>query len=78
MTTQTIYRCDGCGKEKRGVPKADQKHGFQDGEDEIPEGWSDLRLQDFGNPLRAYFRHYCPGCTKRMVATIKKRPNFDL
>ena len=70
MTTQTTYTCDGCGKEKRGVPHADQKHDFQDGTDGIPQDWSDLRLQDFGNPIRAYFRHYCPSCTRRMLELI--------
>jgi hypothetical protein len=66
MTTQTTYTCNGCGKQKRGVPH----HDFQDGYDGIPEDWSELRLQDFSNPIRAYWRHYCPGCTKRMLEII--------
>jgi hypothetical protein len=70
MTTQTTYRCDGCGKEKRGIHEAKQEYTFGDGTDGIPEDWSNLRLQDFGTPIRAYFRHYCPGCTKRMIAII--------
>ena len=70
MTTQTTYTCDGCGKQKRGVPEAGQEYGFRDGQDAIAEDWSDLRLQDFGHPIRAYFRHYCPGCTRCIVEII--------
>jgi hypothetical protein len=67
MTTQTTYTCDGCGKERRGSAKLES---MVDGRDSLPEDWSDLRLQDFGNPMRAYHRHYCPGCTKRMLEII--------
>jgi hypothetical protein len=69
MKTST-YKCDGCGKEKRGIPQAEQKYTFNDGEDGIPEDWSQLWLKDFGTPIRACFRHYCPGCTKRVLAII--------
>ena len=42
MTTKTIYNCNGCGKEKRGQPTAEQEHDFRDGEETIPEDWSRL------------------------------------
>jgi hypothetical protein len=70
MTTQTTYTCDGCGHQKRGVPQGSGPHDLEDGKDWHPDDWSDLRLQDYGKPMRGYFRHYCPGCTKRMLAII--------
>ena len=70
MTTQTSYTAMAAASEKRGVPQAEQQYTFNDGEDGIPEDWSKLWLKDFGSPVRAYFRHYCPGCTKRMLEII--------
>ena len=66
MTSQTNY---GCGKHKHGVPTAGREHELRDGVDTLPEDWSDLRLQNFGTPTRAYFRHL-PSCTARMIAII--------
>ena len=70
ITSQTGFTCDGCGKQKRGVPTAGQQHELRDGTDALPKDWSDLGLQDFGTLTRAYFRHFCPGCTKRLIAII--------
>lgn len=70
MTSRSVYVCDGCNQEKQGVPTADQQYELRDGCDAILDGWSDLRLQDFGSPTRAYFRHYCAKCTRRMLTVL--------